>query len=172
MYYQLFSDFDKMISARQSITRVKLEPVDLRLFDANIPDPRNTGSPSAYMIVGHDSSQQYQMALHPVPDDEMNIDIRYYKKIATDLSSDTDVPLIPDQYRPIIVFDVISRYGYLFLDDTRISQAKSLRDQFMNDMKSSANPAPDLVVKKLPWDVAQRFTPITNRLPFNFPIEE
>jgi len=170
VYYALPSDFEKLISARQAITRTKLKPVDLRLFDANIPDPRITRTPAFYMIVGQDSSQLYQMAFHPVPDDEMNIDIRYYKR-TTDMSANTDVPFMPDPFRPVIVFDVLVKYGYMFIDDSRISQAGQLRNKFLGDMKAHSNPSPDNVVRKLPWDRAQGFITRDKGLQYNLPIE-
>jgi len=171
VYYSLPSDVDHIMSVRQSVNNIKLKAIDTRFFDMHFPDPTSVAGPKAYLIIGQDSSQNYRMVLHPTPSDEINVDIRYYQKVS-DLSADADEPLIPSQFRPVLIFDVLSKYGYMFLDDTRINQAAGIRNSFLRDMKAAANPSPDNVTKKLPWDKAQLFTPRTNRLPFNFPIEE
>jgi hypothetical protein len=175
VYYSLPSDFGKMMSVRQAITDVKLQPVDLRIWDDQIPDPTRVASPVWYLIIGQDSSQNYRITFHPIPDDEINIDIRYYQTVS-DLSANDDEPLLPDQFRPILVFDVLSKYGYLFLDDDRIQTASALRDKFMKDLKGHGWPTPDHTVKKVPWDwSAWRSRGFGrgyySRMPFDLPIQ-
>jgi len=171
VYYSLPSDFSKMMTVRQAVTDIKLRPVDLRVWDANIPDPTRVHTPAWYLIVGQDSSQNYRITFHPIPNDEINIDIRYYQTVS-DLSADSDEPLMPDQFRPIIVFDVLSKYGYMFLDDTRVTLASQLREKFIKDMKGHGWPDPDKTVCRIPWDRSMwRSRGHYSRLPFDFPIQ-
>lgn len=176
VYYDLPDDFDRMTSVRQSRTDVKLEPIDFRFKDKILPDPTEVDEPTFYSVIGLQPDAavtvdpQYRLVFFPTPNVEMNIDIRYYKRI-TALSGDTDVPITPIQWHSIFIFDVLDRYGYTFLDDTRRTEVRAVKNEILDQMMKHRNPVPDKVLKKLQWDKAIDLVRL-NRIRVDLPIVE
>ncbi len=50
------------------------------------------------------------------------------------MTADSDVPVLPEAYHEILVWAVLASYGFTFLDDTRISEAKSQFNELYEDM--------------------------------------
>lgn len=176
VYYTLPSDFDRLTSVREARNDVKLEPFPYRFKDKILPDPTETDKPVFYSVIGLDpaaavtASPQYRIVFFPTPDVEMNIDIRYYLRV-TALSGDTDVPIFPIQFHSIIVFDVLDRYGYTFLDDTRRNEVRTVKRELLRDMEQNRNPVPDHVLQKMQWDRTPTLRRL-NRLRITLPIVE
>lgn len=145
VYYALPSTMAKILNVSQHrIWNTSLKYIPPRLLDQYLAYRQATNRPRYYSIAGIDSSRQYKMQLFPTPNIAMNLNIRHYQ-VVTALSSDSDVPVIPEAFHEIIVWDVLSTYGYLFLDDTRISVAKAeFNDLFAqlkaNDVASEGSP--------------------------------
>jgi len=177
VYYDLPSDFGRMISMRQSRTDVKLEPMDFRFMDKFLPDPTEVAEPTNYQIIGlkslspvTGSTNQFRLVFHPTPNVRMNIDLRYYVKI-TALSADTDSPIFQEAWHSILIFDVLDRYAYTFLDDTRRNEVRAVKKELLEAMEQNRNPMPDKLLKKLQWDKAIQLLSST-RLRAQLPITE
>lgn len=160
VYYDLPSDFDRMISMRQSRTDTKLFPMDFRFMDKFLPDPTEVAEPTNYQIIGLDSlspttgsNNQFRLVFHPTPNVRMNIDLRFYVKLIA-LSADTDQPIFQEQWHSIIIFDVLERFAYTFLDDTRQREVKRIKNELLEAMEQNRNPMPDKLLKKMQWDKA------------------
>lgn len=151
VYYTLPSDTGKILNIRQSRSPNPLTYVPMRQLDRMIPNRTQRGNPQFYTISGIDSNRLYKMEVYPVPSTTMNLNGKYFK-IITELSSDSDIPEIPEAYHEILVWDVLSTYGYTFLDDTRISSAKAEYNSLYKDMKKNHVDVEDIAVR-LAYDV-------------------
>ena len=160
VYYDLPSDFDRMITVRQSRSDIKIDPLDFRFMDKYFPDPTEVGEPRNYQIIGLDSlspttgsNNQFRLVFFPTPNVRMNVDLRFYSKMIA-LSADTDQPVFQEQWHSLIIFDVLERYAYTFLDDDRLSEVKAARKELLESMIQNRNPMPDKLSKKMEWDRA------------------
>lgn len=151
LYYSLPSTTGKILNAKQTrddITLTYLTPYQL---DYLIPDRTRSAEPEFYSIVGVDSSNNWRVEFYPVPDDAMNINFRHYV-VPAELSGDGDFPIFSPDFHEFLVWDVLGSYGFMFLDDTRISSAKAeaatiLKDMIKNDVATEDTPI------RLPYDV-------------------
>jgi len=173
VYYDLPADFDRMTSVRQSRTDVKLDPISFRFKDKILPDPTAVNEPTFYSIIGLDTQDpantpRHRIVFFPTPSVEMNIDVRFYHRV-TGLSADTDSPIFGVQWHSLIIFDVLSRYGYTFLDDERRNEVKSAYNEILEMMRKKRNHTPDKLLKKLQWDKAINLVRL-NRLRVDLPI--
>lgn len=151
VYYALPSDTGKILNVRQARTKGALHYLPIRQLDLMVPDRTHTGTPEIYTIAGVDSDRLYKMELYPVPNEKMNIQGRYYR-VVSDLSADADIPILPAEYHGLLVWDVLQTYGYLFLDDTRLSAAKAEYNTLFKDMKRNCVETEDIAVRS-PYDV-------------------
>lgn len=150
VYYSLDSALEKVLSVKQTRDDYELKYLTPRQMDELVPDRTRTGEPEFYSLVGLDSSNQWRVEFYPTPNVNMNISFRGYAS-ATEMSADGDTPILPASFHDYIVWDVLATYGYLFLDDTRVSEAKAnkkelLKDMIANDVASGA------IVKRRPYD--------------------
>jgi len=176
VYYDLPTDFGRMRAMKQSRTDVKLEPIDWHFKDKILPDPTDLNEPTFYDIRKQDfsisSSTQpnYQVTFFPTPNVEMNIDFTYNIRVG-DLSTDTDIPIIPPQWHSILIFDTLDRYGYTFLDDTRKQEVKIIKAEILDTMIKNRRPMAEKLLKKLQWDKAIDVVRL-NRVRIDLPIVE
>lgn len=168
VFYSLGSDVDRIIDIRQAITKDKLMYINPRSLDRIIPDVDVSGTPIYYTMIGYDSSQNWRIGFLPTPNATVNLQVRYYTKI-TELSSDTDEPLIPDKWHNAIVFGALALYGHDFIDDTRFKEAALRFDAVMKEMKDHNSPVPDQMDVLQPWDTRVSAQPYKLRYPSNFP---
>lgn len=168
VFYSLASDVDRIIDFRQAITDQKLEYVNPRTFDRVLPDPTATGSPYYYSLLGLDSSQYWRVGFYPTPDTIINMQLRYYQKI-TELSSDTDTPVIPAKWHNVLVFGALALYGHPFIDDTRVRVAGERFRAVMDEMLAHYNHVPDQRIVIQPWDTRARYPVGVARYPSNYP---
>lgn len=150
-YYALPSDTGKILNLRQTRTKEPLRYVPIRQLDRMVPDRTRTGKPEWYTISGVDSDRLYKLEFYPVPNEAMNINGRYYE-VVSDMSADSDIPVLPEAYHDILVWDVLSTYGFTFLDDTRISSAKAEYNNLYKDMVDNHVDAENIPVR-LAYDV-------------------
>lgn len=152
VFYSLASDVDRVVDMRQAITDRELVYVDPRTFDRVLPDPETTGTPYVYSMIGLDSSRVPHVTFYPIPNAKTNIHYRYYQKI-TDLSSGSDVPLIPDKFHPAIIFTALAMFGHPYIDDTRMQSAERRAKVLVSEMVGQTTVNPDKHDVIQPWDV-------------------
>ncbi len=152
VYYALPTDTGKILDIRQSrVWNTKLRYIPARTLDQYFAYRNSVAQrPLFYSINGVDSSRQYKMEIFPVPATAINLNVRYYKVLA-DLSSDSDVPLIPEAFHEILVWDVLRTYGFTFLDDTRISSAKAEYEELYQFMLRNEVSTEDVATRQ-PFD--------------------
>ncbi len=151
-YYLLPANTGKILNVSQHrVWNTALRYVPARLLDQYLAYRQQTNRPRFYCILGVNSSRQYKMELFPIPNVVMNLNIRTYQVI-TELSADSDIPIIPEAYHEILVWDVLSTYGYTFLDDTRISSAKAEYNTLYADMRKNHVDPEDIAVR-LAYDI-------------------
>jgi hypothetical protein len=152
VYYLLPADTGKILNISQHrVWNTALRYVPARLLDQYLAYRQQTNRPRFYSIIGIDSNRQYKMELFPTPNVRMNLNVRRYQ-IITEMVSDSDIPIIPEAYHEILVWDVLSTYGFTFLDDTRISAAKAEYNTLYNDMKKNHVDVEDIAVR-LAYDI-------------------
>ena len=135
-FYSTSAAVDRILAIRQSITPYQLVEMGRDQFNEIRPDPDATGNPKMYMLTGLDSSGLVQFALWPTPDAEINLIIDYIAE-ATDLSSDSDVSIIPPKWHTSVMMEGAKWQGFDFLDDTRADQSKKLFYIQLEDMKKN-----------------------------------
>jgi len=150
VFYSMPSDLDRIIDVRQAITDTKLGAVDIRTFDAYLPDPTATGNPVYYSTVGMDTNKYWQITMYPTPTAIINLQIRYLQ-IPADLTS-TDTPILPEKFHDILVFGALYLFGHPYIDDTRVREAQARYLDLLNEMKLMCNPTPDQLTVLQPWD--------------------
>lgn len=155
VYYALPSDLSKVLNMKQTRSDVTLQYVSARQSDSLVPDKTSTGEPRFYSISGLDSSRLYRAEFYPIPSTTMNIAIRYYAVVA-ELSGDSDVPLIPEGFHDILVWDTLATYGFMFMDDTRVSAAKVLAADLYKQLKDNDVASENLPVRFASDDVPSR----------------
>ena len=125
-YYSLDTDVNRVISVKQYNTPIKLTQVSASEMDRAQPNIETTGAPTAYSLfrldptIGVQYGKQRQLQFFPSPDDEYNIEVRYIK-LLSDLSSDSDVSQIPQQFHDVLI-DLAEYYGSKFLNDPKQAQ--------------------------------------------------
>lgn len=168
VFYSLDSTVDRIVDMRQSITQDKIEWVDVRTFDRLVPDPEYTGPPIYYLTVGMDASNNWRVVLYPTPSTVLNIQLRYYQKI-TELSSDSDEPLVPAKWQNALVFGALAMYGHDFIDDSRVKSAMVRYGNVIGEMMKHYSQVPDARFVIQPWDTRVRRNIFPLRFPSNFP---
>lgn len=157
VYYSLPSTVGKILNAKQTRDDVSLRYISPRQIDYFVPDRTQVGEPQYYSITGLDQTiaatadQKYRVEFYPVPNDTMNINFRHYA-IPAELSADGDIPIFPAEFHEFLVWDVLGSYGFMFLDDTRISAAKAEAADIFKEMKAN-DVATENVAVRQPFDV-------------------
>ena len=137
MFYSLGATVEQILSARQTISPSPVDLVDFRDFDIFRPNPTSTGNPQLMILFGQDSSNNLQVGLYPTPSAIENIEIRF-KKLPIDLSSDSDVSLIPAQWAESVMIDGALAQGYDFLSNGNaalISQGRDMYQKFQRGIE-------------------------------------
>jgi len=94
--YDLASDVGNILSVRQEYYPQKLIGVNVEYLDKYYPMRKDFGYPYFYCKLNNN-----KIALYPIPNQARNIYYRY-KKIVSDMVNDSDVPVIPEQYRYVL----------------------------------------------------------------------
>ena len=97
----------------------------------------------------------------------INILMWYFQKI-TEMTSDSESPLVPPKFHNALVFGALSLYGYDFIDDTRLQSADKKFTQILREMQEHANPGKDKRIVIRPWDQRHVLRRGAFRLPGNF----
>lgn len=169
VYYVLPTDVNKMLTIKQTRDDTAVEYISPRQLDRLVADRTRTGEPEWYSIVGVDSNRQFKVEFYPVPNVRMNLNTRYYR-IATELSSDDDVPLLPEAFHEYLVWDVLATYGYTFLDDTRLSSAKAEANNIYERMVNNEVTTENIPVR-YPFDGGYQSSSESQLQRTDFPVE-
>lgn len=131
-YYATSTAVDRVLQIKQSVTPFQLEEKDKEGFDKMKPSPADVGTPLVYVMAGKNTSDIWQFILWPSPMAVINLYIDYLA-VATDLSADADVSIIPAKWHTSVMIQGAIWQGYNFLDDTR---AQSSRADFFNGIEA------------------------------------
>lgn len=171
-YYDLPANCWKVFDVRQTNTPLKLNRLGIYTLDQYQPDINTTSNPTGYFLFGEDpaiastAAKQNLIGFFPCPDTKYNIQIRYYLNL-TDLSGDTDIPLIPVSYTNVLL-DGMEWLGNKFLNDPGEANCKTMYEAGIQKMIESES-AHDDYFPVLQSSDAQ--ADVTRFLPFpgNFP---
>lgn len=107
-YYSLTSDVERVFDITQTDTNQKLTAMGIWTTDTYQPDQFQVSVPTSYYLFGQDPSVAVsampirQVSFFPFPDAVYNMEVKYLKYIS-DLTNDTDIPVIPQQYFPVLL---------------------------------------------------------------------
>jgi len=99
--YSLASDVEDVLSMRQENNPYKIQKRGIEFLDRYYPLRNAYGYPSLYSVTGYDSSGYMKVSVYPIPNQARNIYYRYKKRV-TEMSSDSDEPVIPLRYRWVL----------------------------------------------------------------------
>lgn len=160
VYYSLSSSVDRILSVKQNLTPMQLLDTTNEYFDSFQYLWDSLGTPRIFILMGKDSSNNWQFRLWPTPDSTLNLSVNYLQE-PSDLSNNTDVPLIPKKWHSVIIEGAKWR-GFDFADDTRKTESKTLYGNMLEEMRG--NYEADLAVHhvmrgcdELPYDKAFPF---------------
>lgn len=137
-YYDLPANCMKVFDVRQTNTPAKLINLGLYNLDQYQPDINTTSNPTGYFLFGEDplvavsSAKQTLIGFFPCPDAKYNIQIRYLLN-PTDLSSDTDIPIVPVANTDTVLAGM-EWLGNKFLNDPAEGQLKSMYEGSLQKM--------------------------------------
>lgn len=143
VFYDLPSDLFQVFDVRQSNMPAKLECLGEWTLDLNQPDITTVSEPTGYYIsrlnpdTAATSAKVYQIGFFPIPDAIYNIEIRY-EKIATDLSADADIALIPVPYHNVMV-DGAEWLGRKFVNSPKEGECKQAYEYAIKQMVERDN---------------------------------
>lgn len=135
VYYSTDSTVDRIIQVWQSILPYQLIETSPQYFQSFNPGFLSTGTPRMFMPAGLDSSGYPQFKLWPNPDAVINLYVDYLK-IATDLSGDADISVIPAKWHTTVLIEGAKVQAFNFMDDTRYANSVTLFKDMLEEMKS------------------------------------
>lgn len=142
-YYDLTSNVERVFDITQTDTNEKLTQMGIWTTDTYQPDQFEVSVPTSYYLFGQDptvavSAQPIrQISFFPYPDAIYNMEVKYLKYIS-DLSNDTDIPVIPQQYFPVLL-QFAEYYGQKYIngDDSKaLEQAEMLMGKMIEQESS------------------------------------
>jgi len=136
VYYSTSSDVDRIVQIKQSVTPYQLREVGKEYFEELEPDQQSTGTPYVFRMAGYDSSGNPQFQLWPTPDAVINLYIDYLR-VATDLSADSDVSIIPAKWHTSVLIQGALAQGYEWDSDDRMKLALAKFADGLEIMKSN-----------------------------------
>lgn len=131
-YYATDATVDRILQIRQSITPFQLEEKDKEAFDKMRPNPQDVGTPLIYVMAGKNTSDIWQFILWPTPNAVANLYVDYLQ-MATDLSANGDISIIPAKWHTSVMIEGAKWQGYTWNDDTR---TEATRSNFFNGIEA------------------------------------
>lgn len=138
MYYSTSSSVDRIIQIYQDVLPYQLLETTPEYFQSFNPGFLASGTPRIYMTAGIDSiagSGVPQFRLWPNPDAVINLRIDYLT-VATDMSADADISVIPAKWHTTILLEGAKAQGFSFLDDSRYGNSVNLFNAMIEEMKT------------------------------------
>lgn len=136
-YYSTSSNVDRIIQIFQDVLPYQLLETTPEYFQSFNPGFLSSGTPRIYCMAGIDASTGAgvpQFRLWPNPDAVINLRIDYLT-IGTDMSSDSDVSVIPAKWHTTVLLEGAKAQAYSFLDDSRYAGSINLFNAMIEEMK-------------------------------------
>lgn len=136
-YYSTSTSVDRIIQIWQDILPYQLIETTPEYFQSFNPGFLSSGTPRIYCMAGIDSSSGAgtpQFRLWPNPDAVINLRIDYFT-VATDLSADADVSVIPAKWHTTVLLEGAKAQAFSFLDDSRYDKSVVLFSSLIEAMK-------------------------------------
>lgn len=134
MYYSTSTSVDRIIQVWQDVLPYQMLESTPEYFQSFNPGFLSTGTPRICLTAGVDSTGAPQFRLWPNPDAVINLRIDYFP-VATDMSLDADVSVIPAKWHTTTLLEGASQYAFKFLDDNRYDKME-LFYAMIEEMKS------------------------------------
>lgn len=138
MYYSTSTSVDRIIQIWQDVLPYQLLETTPEYFQSFNPGFLSSGTPRIYMTAGIDSSAGAgtpQFRLWPNPDAVINLRIDYLT-VATDMSADADICVIPAKWHTTTLIEGAKAQAYSFLDDSRYGGSVQLFNAMLEEMKT------------------------------------
>lgn len=135
VYYSTTTSVDRIIQVWQDVLPYQMLESSPEYFQSFNPGYLGTGPARICLVSGVDSTGAPQFRLWPNPDSVMNIRIDYFP-VATDMSADSDVSVIPAKWHTTVLVEGAKAQAFNFLDDSRFKDSVSLFDTMIEEMKS------------------------------------
>lgn len=115
--YSLAADFNRLKDPHRSFTPYKLEPLGIGEMNRRWGFHGITGLPKHYTILPDPGTAKINILLYPASEEARTLYYDYFQ-VVTELSSDADEPLIPENYRDMLE---VGAYADLleYKDDSR-----------------------------------------------------
>lgn len=137
-YYSTSTNVDRIIQIFQDVLPYQLIETTPEYFQSFNPGFLSSGTPRLYCMAGIDSSSGAgtpQFRLWPKPDAVINLRIDYFT-VATDMSADADISVIPAKWHTTTLIEGAKAQGFSFGDDSRYGASVQLFDLMMEEMKT------------------------------------
>lgn len=132
LLYTTTTPLIQILDMKQLVTPVRLMSLSPRGTDYFLPLYYSAGNPYYYTMSSPSSTGTPQFSFMLSPDSVMNIMVRGIKNL-TDMTSDSDTPLIPTAWQDAII-NVAAFYGFQSLDDTRAVTELEVAEKRITDM--------------------------------------
>lgn len=134
LYYSTSTSVDRIIQVWQDILPYQLIETTTEYFQSFNPGFLSSGTPRLYCTAGVDSTGAPQFKLWPNPDAVINLRIDYLT-VATDMSADADVSVIPAKWHTTVLLEGAKAQAFNFLDDNRYTNSVTLFNAMIEEMK-------------------------------------
>jgi hypothetical protein len=137
LFYGFTSSIDSILDMKRLVSPGQMESINAYSFDMYLPLYHSTGTPYRYTLAPPDSSGNPQFSLDYPPSSLQLITVRGIKRL-TDMSSDSDVSIIPARWHNVIL-DLASFYAFGAVDDTRAADYYEKAGVGIQDMAKTYN---------------------------------
>lgn len=134
-YYSTSTSVDRIIQVWQDILPYQLIETTPEYFQSFNPGFLSSGTPRIYCTSGVDSTGAPQFRLWPSPDAVINLRIDYFP-VATDMSVDADVSVIPAKWHTTVLLEGAKAQAFNFMDDNRYANSVTLFNAMIEEMKN------------------------------------
>lgn len=132
LLYTTTTPLAQILDMKQLVTPVRIISQSPREADYFLPLYYDAGVPYYYIMSSPTSAGTPQFSFILSPDSVLNVMVRGIRNL-TDLSSDTDTPLIPTPWQDAII-NIGAFYGFQSLDDTRAATELQVGESRISDM--------------------------------------
>ncbi len=137
-YYSTSTNVDRIIQIFQDVLPYQLIETTPEYFQSFNPGFLASGTPRLYCMAGVDSGSGAgvpQFRLWPNPDAIINLRIDYFT-VATDMSADADVSVIPAKWHTTTLLEGACLQAFKFMDDSRYAGSVNLFNTLIEEMKT------------------------------------
>jgi len=132
LLYTTTTPLVQILDIKQLVTPVRIVSQSPREADFFLPLYYDAGTPYYYIMSSPTSAGTPQFSFIRSPDTVMNMMVRGIKNLS-DLSADSDVPVIPSPWQDAIL-NIAAFYGFQSLDDTRADTEFKVGESRIKDM--------------------------------------